>query len=324
MGRIAVQDDIAAMSDTTAVTAAPLDEVMLAMDVVDTLRHRQDLVDRELDADAREKQLIAKLREIYHQQGIEVTDAVLREGVRALNESRFVYTPPKPSLQVSLARLYVSRGSWGRWAFGILLVLVIGLGGYFFAYRPWQAAEAERARQELAVDLPGRMDALYQTIFDETKVQQAVTEADALRQRGKAAASEGDRAGAEDAIKRLTALRDTLRLDYTIKVVNREDQQSGFWTFPKINTEATNYYLVVEALNSDGKALSLPILNEETGETETVSIWGLRVPEAVYSSVAADKRDDGIIEHNIVGIKQFGFLDVDYVMPVLGGAVTRW
>ena len=57
------------MSDTTAVAAAPLNEVMLAMDVVDTLRHRQDLVVRELDEATREKQLIEKLRDIYHQQG---------------------------------------------------------------------------------------------------------------------------------------------------------------------------------------------------------------------------------------------------------------
>ena len=312
------------MSDTTATPAAPLDEVMLAMDVVDTLRHRQDLVDRELDADAREKQLIAKLREIYHQQGIEVTDAVLREGVAALSESRFVYTSPKPSPATSFARLYVSRERWGRWAFGAVLVLVVVLGGYFLAYRPWQAAQAEQARQELAQGLPAQMDALYQTIFDETKIQQAVTDADTLRQRGKTAAAEGDRAGAEDAIKRLTALRDTLRLDYTIKVVNREDQQSGFWTFPKINTEATNYYLVVEALDPDGKPLSLPIANEETGETETVSIWGIRVPEAVYNSVAADKRDDGIIEHGLIAVKEFGFLDPGYLIETLGGQVTRW
>ncbi len=98
------------MSTTTATAEkAPLDEVMLARDVVDTLRHRQDLVERELAGDAREKQLIEKLREIYHQQGIEVTDAVLMEGVKALDESRFVYTPPKPSLGVSLAKLYVGR-----------------------------------------------------------------------------------------------------------------------------------------------------------------------------------------------------------------------
>src|SRR5690606_35728076 len=92
---------------------APLDEVMLAMDVVDTLRHRQDLVERELAGEAREKQLLDRLRDIYHHQGIEVTDEVLRAGVKALAESRFTYTPPKPSLGTTLARAYVSRKKWG-------------------------------------------------------------------------------------------------------------------------------------------------------------------------------------------------------------------
>ncbi len=54
------------MSPTEA-ESAPLSDVMLAMDVVDTLRHNQDLVARELNGEAREKQLIDKLREIYHQ-----------------------------------------------------------------------------------------------------------------------------------------------------------------------------------------------------------------------------------------------------------------
>ena len=54
------------MSDVTAKPAAPLDEVMLAMDVVDTLRHRQDLATRELAGVTREQQLIDKLRDIYH------------------------------------------------------------------------------------------------------------------------------------------------------------------------------------------------------------------------------------------------------------------
>ena len=50
----------------------------------------------------------------------------------------------------------------------------------------------------------------------------------------------------------------------------------------------------------------------------------MRVPESVFRSVEADKQDDGIIQRNIMGIKQFGFLDVDYAVPVLGGAVTKW
>jgi hypothetical protein len=313
------------MSTTTATAdKAPLDEVMLAMDVVDTLRHRQDLVERELAGDAREKQLIDKLREIYHQQGIEVTDAVLMEGVKALDESRFVYTPPKPSLGVSLAKLYVGRKKWGPAALAIALVLVVGLGGYFFAYRPYQAAQVEGARIELSEKLPAEMDALYQSIFEETKVQQAVTQAEQMRGRGKTAAAEGNRAGAEQAIASLTGLRDQLRQEYQLKIVNREGQKTGFWTFPEINTAATNYYVVVEAVGTDGKPLTLPVVNEENGQTENVSIWGVRVPESTYRAVENDKKDDGILQRNVLGVKEYGFLDVDYVMPVLGGAVTRW
>lgn len=303
---------------------APLDDVMLAMDVVDTLRHRQDLVVRELGAESREKDLVDRLREIYRSQGIEVPDSVLKEGVAALNESRFVYTPPKPGFGTSLARLYVARKRWGPAALAIGLMLVIGFGGYFLAYRPFVAGQAEAARIELSETLPAQMDALYATIFNETKVQTATNEAEELRNRGKTAAAEGDRAGAEHAIAELTALRDQLRQVYNLRIVSKPGAQSGFWTFPEINTEATNYYIVVEALDPDGKPLSLPILNEENNQTETVSTWGVRVPESVYRSVEADKRDDGIIQRNIVGIKQYGFLDVDYTVPVLGGAVTRW
>lgn len=314
-------------TDTTVeatAQGAPLDEVMLAMDVVDTLRHRQDLVERELAGDERERQLIAKLREIYHQQGIEVTDEVLREGVKALAESRFVYTPPKPSFATALARLYVGRRRWGPAVIAAGLVIVLGLAGYFLAWQPYQQAVREGARVELAEKLPAEMDALYQTIYDETKVQQAVTEAEALRTRGKTAAAEGNRAGAEQAVAGLEALRDRLRQEYSLRIVNRQDVKTGFWTFPEVNTAATNYYIVVEAIGTDGKTLTLPVTNEENGQTENVSIWGVRVPESVYRSVEQDKLDDGIVQRNVLGIKEYGFLDVDYVMQTLGGAVTRW
>ncbi len=312
------------MSDATAKTAAPLDEVMLAMDVVDTLRHRQDLAIRELDGAAREAQLIERLREIYRQQGIEVPDHILKQGVEALAESRFAYDPPQPGLNTALAKLYVSRKRWGRpalFVFGAVLAVALV---YFGVARPFAEGRAQQAQVELSEGLPAQMDALYKTIFDETKVQQAVVQADALISRGKAFAAEGNRTGAEDIVARLTALRDQLRQEYVVRVVNRSDEQSGFWTFPEINTDATNYYLVVEAIDSDGNVLKLPILNEETGQTEVVAQWGQRVSERVYNAVAADKRDDGIIQANEVGRKSDGFLDVEYQMPVLKGTVTQW
>ncbi len=64
--------------------------------------------------------------------------------------------------------------------------------------------------------------------------------------------------------------------------------------------------------------------NEETGRVETVSKWGVRVGREVFDAVRRDKNDDGIIQRNRMGEKRRGYLDIDYQMPVLGGAITQW
>ena len=70
------------MSDAENTKKIELNEIMLAMDVVDTLRHQQSLVDRELGADDRDQALIAKVRKIYTDQGLEVSEEVIASGVR--------------------------------------------------------------------------------------------------------------------------------------------------------------------------------------------------------------------------------------------------
>ena len=304
--------------------AAPLSDVMMAMDVVDTLRHRQDLVLRELAGGERRQKLLERLRAIYQEQGIEVPDRILLEGVDALEQDRFVYVPRGGGIRRRLAELYVSRKRWGKWVLGLSIAFFLSLGAYQFIYLPGKARQAEAARLELTEKMPREMQGLFDTIFEETKVQTAVTRARALLDRGRSAIKEENRAEAEKALAGLRKIRDTLRREYTLRVVNRDGVRSGFFTFPEVNRNATNYYIVVEAIDGDGNALSLDIANEETGETENVSVWGVRVPESVYNAIGADKRDDGIIQKNVVGRKLFGYLDVRYLIPVLGGTVTRW
>ena len=60
-------------------TAAPLDDVMLAMDVVDNLRHADQLVERELGTEERDRQLKERLRKLYAAQGIDVPEHILDE-----------------------------------------------------------------------------------------------------------------------------------------------------------------------------------------------------------------------------------------------------
>ena len=59
---------------------AKLDDLMIAMDVVDTLRHRERLIERELNEEVREEQLVERLRALYKSQGLDVPDSVIARG----------------------------------------------------------------------------------------------------------------------------------------------------------------------------------------------------------------------------------------------------
>ncbi|MEL6213764.1 MAG: DUF6384 family protein, partial [Pseudomonadota bacterium] len=126
--------DAIAPVDGADASSGNFDDVMLAMDVVDTLRHRERVLDKELSAEAREQALVERLKEIYKNQGIEVPDRILRDGVKALEEKRFVYEPPENTFSVRLARLYIARDRWLK-PFGVIFGLAaFGAASYQFAY----------------------------------------------------------------------------------------------------------------------------------------------------------------------------------------------
>jgi hypothetical protein len=134
------------MSEAQKAKKIELNEVMLAMDVVDTLRHQQSLVERELGADDHDQALIAKVRKIYADQGLAVSDEVVAAGVKALREERFTYNPPKKSFQLTLAHLYVHRGRWAKRGAVLLAVLLVVYLAYQFAV----VAPQKRSRQKVA------------------------------------------------------------------------------------------------------------------------------------------------------------------------------
>jgi hypothetical protein len=321
------------MAETLAPAREPqtLDELMLAMDVVDTLRHSENVVDRELNAEQREADLLRRLRDIYRGQGIEVPDRVLQEGVRALEEQRFVYTPPPPGLATTLARLWVNRGRIGKGLLAALAALGIGWGAYYVAIelpereRAEQArVSAERGRIDLTERLPQALEQAHEDALREAQVAAARERADALLADGKAALSRKDAAGAQQAIGDLEVLRASLRREYTLRIVSRPGEPSGVWRVPQRNPTGRNFYLIVEAVAPDGRSLSLPVRSEEDGRAETVSKWGVRVTEEVFDQIRRDKNDDGIVQQSRLGEKRRGHLEVTYLMPVLGGAILRW
>lgn len=407
----------------------PLDEVMLAMDIVDTLRHDRSTVERELDADTRDETLVERIRQIYAGQGIEVTDDLIRKGVEALKQDRFAYVPPKPSFALRLAGAYVERWKWFR---NSLIAGVLLSGGYVAMQLPqqWQDSRTYSAYEERVDDLDKRLRTTDQRIgalgrwhdaqsvldgsasaaigarvdavatalqrvrkqrttlevvgkpvastdylahqqernqgFDRSlaqlagmegelsAVERSVQEADQLRalvlrfsasstilsaadlqpavqaevsgvrQQAEGALRAGDVALAEPSVRRLEQIAAQLTQAYELRIVSQSGVKSGVWRYPVDNPDGRNYYLVVEAIGESGTPLLLPITNEETQQIQSVSRYAVRVPEAVYEGVKADKLDNGLIDAPLVGIKRRGELDVDFKVPVAGGYITEW
>lgn len=313
-----MSDQVISATEETAMpqgkthTQPPLDDMMLVMDVVDTLRRRERLVKRELDDLGREEDLIQRLQKIYAQQGIAVPDHVIEQGVAALKEDRFTYKPAKNSLATKLAHLYITRGRWGKWLAGGVALIVIGLIANYFVFVAPTAA------------LPKELVLSHAAALALAKSDNARTTAKKILNTGTIALGNEDTDGAKRAITLLDDLRVQLEQEYTIQILNRQGLRSGVWRIPDVNTQARNYYIIVEAIDSTGSTLSVPIKSEESGKTDRVKTWGLRVEKGIFTAVANDKQDNGIIENNRFGYKERGYLVPNYAMRTTGGAITQW
>ena len=308
-------DDAAAAAASTPASPGakqPLDDIMLAMDVVDTIRRRERVLQRELDAEGREEDLKDRLRKIYEAQGIDVPDHVIAEGVAALKEGRFVYTPPADGIAKKLALLYVSRGRWGKWALGALGALVVAGAAYY------ATVVAPTA------DLPRRIQVLHAEVLQVAATDDARAVAGKLLTAGQAALRDEDTGRVKAIVASLDDLRTRLEQEYTLRIVNRPGEHSGVWRIPDVNAAARNYYIVVEPVDARGDVLTVPVENEETGKTERVKKWGLRVDERTFNAVANDKKDDGIMQRDRFGAKRRGALVPEYELPTTGAAITQW
>ena len=376
------------------------------------------------------------MRELYASQGIEVSDEILAEGVKALEEDRFRYTPAPGGFQHALARVYIERAKWGRrLAVLLLLILVVRGGIYLFVETPrnreaeqqlfslnqdiqtnaqtlrslqarsdrlqrqlsqslvgisdeWaQAAKTleTRARQSLlqageqlraAADielsgpvlaasdlteransqqnlkirqgfldlaathldvsqteigkilelssLPLALAAERDSILQAARVDEAKSQAEKLYADANAALTAGDIDTARSKYAQLQSLRAQLALQYRLRIVSQDGERSGVWRIPDQNPDAKNYYLIVEAIDPDGKVLGMPILNEEDGQTYRVKKWGIRVSQGLFQKVAADKRDDGIIQMRELGRKVQGALKPELTIQTDGASITSW
>ncbi|ASP33484.1 DUF6384 family protein [Labrenzia sp. VG12] len=302
---------------------APLDDLMMAMDVVDTLRHEEGQVARELKSDERDAAMVERLRQVYASQGIDVPHHILKAGVEDLKRDRFVYAPPSAGFQRTLAMIYISRSTWSKWLAAAIGVIVVFVAAWYFIVKlPAQRAEADlqarlQALPATYTELVGRVD----TLTDNAEIE---AEAQRLADDGRLALTDGKN---EAAFKAETDLRDLaakLQEVFEVRIISREGIPTGVERIPEANPETQNYYIVVEVIDPDGNVLERDIVSEENSAAKRVDKWGQRVSQTIYDAVRRDKMEDGIVQKGVLGQKRRGDLEINWRSGVQDGAITSW
>ncbi|MFT5136955.1 MAG: hypothetical protein ACI9LY_004171 [Arenicella sp.] len=295
---------------------APLEDIMVAMDVVDTLRHQRGIAEREMDGQGRQERLLERLKKMYTAQGIDVPDHVLQEGIDALEQERFQYQPVTRGWRTKISSMWVSRRRWGK-PVGVLVVLASLFTGIYIV----TDVLPERAlRSELPKSIRMTMESIEKIANDNVVVEQAKFQA----QNAATALSDDDLDRAQKIEQSLKKIDRGLKTVYSVRVISRQGEDSGVWRIPDVNDASRNYYLIVEAVDHNNNVKQLEILNEETNKRSLARTWGIRVSEETFFKIAADKKDDGIIQGNKVGEKRLGDLAPTFSIPTTGGTITDW
>lgn len=301
-----------------------LDDVMLAMDVVDTLRYEQSLLARDLNIEDRRAALIARLRGIYDAQGIEVPDAVLMDGVLALEEERFKFVPAKAGFGTKLAHLYIGRQKWLPLVYSLIAVIFGAWAVNYAAFVRPEKVETRRVSSLLDAALPERLEDFKTRALGTNPQADIAARINSLAGEAEAALRAKDVDLAETRLNNLGDLTKTLEQSYELRVVNKEREPSGVFLTPKSGGDIRNYYLIVEPIDTAGAIIRVQIEDEEYRKTTWSSKFGVRVPMDVFNAVAADKSDDLIIQNDILGRKEIGALEASFGFERPGGYITDW
>ena len=305
---------------------ATLDDLMLAMDVVDTLRHRERLVERELDEDVRDEQLIERLRELYKSQGIEVPDRIIEEGVKALKESRFVYTPPPPSFARTLATFWVQRGDLRQAGSATAVAVLASLSASIISASCGRASRRPKPRGSSS---------------RETLPRAARCAAPGDRRRS--AGSRGAAAGRRDPgagprrprarqRRRKHARRSPSSTSWRPRCgrntcsgspAGREDQTGFFREHPSFQGRA--YFIVVDAVDPRGQSGQA----SRSATTRPTRPRPCRALPCAFRSrpsmpCATTRRRTASCRTPSMAEKRRGFLEPEFRMPALEGRITRW
>src|SRR5690606_12480578 len=133
------------MSAIAVKNTPSMEDVLMAADTVDTIRHEMAIQETEILSDDRRSALKAKLRQWYESQGTIVSDEIINRAVEDMDKNRYVHEPLAPGFSRLLARMWINRGKIAaRSAVAVASVAFI-YGSALFIHSEFVVKSRERA-----------------------------------------------------------------------------------------------------------------------------------------------------------------------------------
>lgn len=85
-----------------------------------------------------------------------------------------------------------------------------------------------------------------------------------------------------------------------------------------------SWYIIAGAVKPSGDIIDLFVKNRETGKLEKSSKFGIKVTQTKYKAVGNDKKDDGVVNDNLLATKLAGSIEFSPTNDVELEYVTRW
>jgi hypothetical protein len=302
-----------------------LAEMTRIMDVAATLRKERAIVDQQLNIDQIKAKLRERLMEAAKVSGDPVTEEEIAVAVEQYYDRLHEFREPSASFPKFLAHLWVLRTSIFKALAGIAAAVAVIWGLLAAGILPGEARDRRLAAEQRAL-LEERFDAVERAAAavrevagDDVEIEQEVA---ALVASARAASERKDAESLSDVGAKLEALQAELELEYTLVIASQPGGQTGldrYWTDEQ-GTRVSGLFVFVEARDAEGKPVSVPIENRETGRIERVSRWAEQVPQEVYDRLKADKEADGVLDEREFGVKRRGVRQMEVMLPGADGA----
>ncbi|VVB77969.1 Uncharacterised protein [uncultured archaeon] len=172
-----------------------------------------------------------------------------------------------------------------------------------------QLLEIKRDISEFS-GLSERVEKAYSDIKSVAKENAAINQGEELYREAAQLVRSANVPRLSETAQKLETLDETLNQEYKILIVDRPGWKTGDDRYYNNDRSKPSYYVLVEAIDSSGRALPRNIRNSgETGQTERVTMWGEGVTPDTWERIKADKMDNHHVDNNEIGYKKRGYLN---------------